>query len=79
MDDIHIDRLTLRVSGITEAEGRELAEAVARDLAASGLEAIAARSYGTVQVKAEHPGGGDIRALSRRIVRGVLDQLRRAT
>jgi hypothetical protein len=79
MEDIHIDRLTFNVSGITEAEGRELAEAVARELAAAGLNGIGGRSCSTVRVHAEHAAGGDIRALSRRIVGGVLDQLRRGT
>ena len=79
MDAIHIDRLTFKVSGITEAQGRELAESVARDLAASSAEGLAACSRGAIRVSADLPAGGDIRALSERIVRGVLEQLRRST
>jgi hypothetical protein len=80
MDDIRIDRLTFRVSGITEAQSRALAESVARDLAASGIDQVGAGLAGAaLQVRATHRPGDDLRVLSRLIVNGVLAQLRRAT
>jgi hypothetical protein len=77
MEEIRIDRLTLKLSGLTEAEGRSLAERIAQGLAAADTQGIASAPRGSIQVRAEHQPGGDVADLSRLIVRQVLDQLRR--
>jgi hypothetical protein len=80
MDDIRIDRLTFRISGVTGAQSRALAESVARDLAASGIDEVGSSlSCAAIKVRANHRPGDDLRSLSRLIVNGVLEQLRRAT
>lgn len=75
MKEVHIDRLTLRLTGASEHDGRQLAQRVAEGLRASGIEGCA---RGRDRVRATVSGAaGSQDELARKIVNEVLSQLRR--
>ncbi len=76
MSDVTIDRLSLHLSGLSEAEGQRLARLVADGLARAsmpdGLE-----NRDAVQTTTIAHAGGSMQAISQRIVADILRQLQR--
>jgi len=71
--DVHIERLALRVAGLDADAARALARLVAEGLAA-GLQrpaAVAGLDHLTIDVDGPGDGSQDIDALARRIVDGI--------
>lgn len=75
--DIEIDRLALRVPGLSEAEGRQLAELVGRYLAASSPPA---RQVDAASLSVSLPArsGEPLESLAQRIVAEMLRSLSRS-
>jgi hypothetical protein len=81
MDEIRIDQLTLKLSGLSEQDGRRLVRLITDGLAAADVPAGASASVDALRVGVAggHPGGpGGIEALSRHVVSEVLRQLQRS-
>lgn len=83
MDDIRVERLALRLSGLTEAEGRHLAMLITQGLAAATLEPDGGGSGGggaqkAIKVDMTASPKSDLSPLSDRIVAEVLRQLARS-
>jgi hypothetical protein len=78
MDEIRIDQLTLKLSGLTEEDGRRLVRLITDGLAAADVPSGGSASVGAVRVgvAAGHTGG--IEALSQHVVSEVLRQLQRS-
>ncbi len=79
MNDVRIDRLTLRLSGLDAAEGRRLAMLVSEGLAAAALPSGAVSHLGSIRLdlRADPPAGVD--ALAEQVVRGIVRELSRST
>ncbi len=73
MDDITIDRLTLKLSGLGEAEGRRLAALICEGLARAPLGAAGSMAGSTLVVKARVDS--DLGRLSNKIVGDILQRL----
>jgi hypothetical protein len=78
MDEIRVDRLTLKLSGLTEAQGRNLAMLITEGLAAATLKPDAAATQQGVKVELKASASGDLGPLSDRVVSEVLRQLERS-
>lgn len=74
VDEIHIDKLSLSVSGLSEREGRRLAELVADGLAVADLPALAAGAPHALRVRLD-AGGAGVEALSERVIAAIVRQL----
>ena len=74
MPDITIDRLTLHLSGLSEGDGQRLARLIADGLANACLPE-GAESRASVKAAANTSQGGNMQALSDRLVADVLRQL----
>jgi hypothetical protein len=74
--DVHIDRLTLRVSGLDEGAARALARLVAERLTAGLLRPAGAAGLDSLKVEVK-PGDSD-RAEPEALARHIADQVRRA-
>ena len=77
MDELRIDRLTLDVSGLSEAEGARLATLVADRLAVAELPAEAAPG-GVLRVDLRAGAGADLHAISEEIVASIARRLARS-
>lgn len=78
MSDVHIDRLTLKLSGLDEAEGRRLALLVSEGLAAATLPAGAASNLGSIRLDLRAAPRGGVDALATQIVSGLVRELSRS-
>jgi len=76
MPAIHVDRLTLKLEGLSERDGRRLALLVAEALGTAGLTEPVIR--GALQVRLEPRAGEGLDALARRIAADVLRELGRS-
>jgi hypothetical protein len=74
MDDVRIDRLTLKLSGLSEAQGRHLAMLIAQGLASGGIAPEAADRT-KIGVTAAASASEDLSLLSGRVVADILRQL----
>jgi hypothetical protein len=72
---LSIDRLTLRVAGMSEDEGEALADLVARGLAAAGGSRVAAGRRDIRRVEVTAPADAKGERLAGRIVSAILRQL----
>jgi hypothetical protein len=79
MSDIHIDRLTLKLEGITEGEGRRLAMLVAEGLSGVMLpEGVSPRTESIrLDLRARPGGGATVDHLANQVVSGILRELSR--
>ena len=75
MDDIRIDRLTLKLSGVTEAEGKRLARRLAEGLARASLPEGAGAAPSAVPIRARVDGSGGMDAATDRAVEAILKRL----
>ncbi len=79
MDDIRIDRLSLKVSGLTEAQGRHLAMLITAGLAAARGGPDAATAQPAQRDDLTHSSTEHLSQLSGRAVSEVLRQIDRST
>ncbi len=78
MDEIRIDQLTLKLSGLTEQDGRRLVRLITDGLAAADVPSGGSASVSTVRVGVAGGTPGSIEALSQHVVSEVLRQLQRS-
>ena len=77
MATIDIDRLTLKLSGLSEREGQRLARLIAAGLTQADVPTIMPRRLETLRVNLATPVDGNVDRLSQQIVADVLRQLER--
>lgn len=77
MANLHIDRLSLKLSGLSEQDGRRLSRLVAEGLAQADFSSAAPRRVETLPVNLTSPADGNVSRLSEEIVAGILRQLQR--
>jgi hypothetical protein len=75
--NLRVDRLTLRLAGISEADGRRLAQLVGEHLAGATPPA-AAGSAGATHLAIEGRPGEALESVAQRIVAGMLQSIARA-
>jgi len=75
MTQISIDRLTLKLSGISEIEGQQLVRLIAQGLASSVVSSQAAGNRPTLQVTIPSRPNASVDWLANQIVSEVLRQL----
>lgn len=75
MNDIRIDRLSLRLSGVHGVDGRQLAELVGQGLAAAGIPAEESITTDSIRIGISARQGEPAPRLAERIVREILRQL----
>ena len=73
---IHIDRLTLRLSGLSEREGRRLAEGIAEGLEGTAVPTASSRRVANVPVTVRAEPGSSVDRLAEQIVAELLQQLK---
>lgn len=78
MRDIRIERLALKVSGLTEAECRRLAVRIAQGIGDADLPLGSAPRVDSVAVRAAGVPGQSIESLSRLAIEQVLAHMRRS-
>lgn len=80
MQEIHIDRLILKLSGLSEDEGRRLAIRVSEGLAAADIPNAALENPGALRLdlRALPRGQSDVDSLARHIVSGLIRELSRS-
>ncbi|MCY1078699.1 hypothetical protein [Archangium lansingense] len=77
MSELIIDRLALKLSGLNESQGRQLARLLSEGFAAASLPEGASASTDRLQVDVRARPGEPLEALSERIVAQVLRDLQR--
>ena len=75
MTNLTIDRLTLKLSGISQQEGQHLAGLVTNKLAASEISSYSARDAPALQLNINAPPNANVDWLANQIVSEVLRQL----
>lgn len=78
MDEIRIDQLTLKLSGLTEHDGWRLVRMITEGLAAAEVPAGAPAQLGALRVGVAGADTSNLEALSRHVVREVLRQIQRS-
>lgn len=77
MANIQIDRLTLKLSGISQQEGQHLARAIADGLADASLAAETAHSLDVLKVTVTVGSGDNLDRLAQQILTELLQQINR--
>jgi hypothetical protein len=75
MDDIRIDRLSLKLSGLTEPQGRHLAMLITQGLAAARVSPNVAGDQPAIRADVTNSEVGDLHQLSGRVVAELLRQI----
>jgi hypothetical protein len=75
MTAINIDRLTLKLSGISEHDGQHLARLIAEGLASSSIAAEGSHSLDAMRVNVSTGPGSNVDMLSKQIVAEIVRQL----
>ena len=75
MTQIAIDRLTLKLSGLSQSEGERLARLVASGLGQALLSGEAANEVAAMSVNVQSDAGNNLNRLSDQIVSEILRQL----
>jgi hypothetical protein len=78
MDDIHVQRLTLKLSGLDAAQGRRLATLITQGLAAATFKDDVESEQAAVRVDFKASRFGSLGLVSDRVVAEVLRQLERS-
>jgi hypothetical protein len=78
MDDIRIDRLALRLSGLSEAEGRQLATLITQGLAAVHLGPHVAAEQPAIRVGVKDAKPGELSRISDLVVAQVIREIERS-
>jgi hypothetical protein len=76
--DLHVDRLTLRLFGVSESDARRLAALIAQDLAAADAPTGVA-PHGPLRVDVASQAGESIEDAARRIVAHLILALGRSS
>jgi hypothetical protein len=79
MDEIRIDQLSLKLSGLTEQDGRRLVRLITEGLAAADLPSGGIGPVGALRVGVAGDRATSIEALSRHVVSELVRQLQRST
>jgi hypothetical protein len=77
MAEINIERLTLRLSGISEQDGQHLSRLIAEELAAASFGTEGVHHLDAMRVNVTASPGGGMDGLAKQIVADVLRQLER--
>jgi hypothetical protein len=75
MTNLNIDRLTLKLSGISSQEGQHLARLIAAGLANHEISSYSTRDAPTLQLNISAPPNANIDRLANQIVSEILRQL----
>jgi hypothetical protein len=75
MTAIAIDRLTLKLSGLSQSDGERLARLVANGLGQASLSGAAANEVAAMSVNVQSDAGNNLNRLSDQIVSEILRQL----
>ena len=75
MAEMNIERLTLKLSGISESDGQRLARLIAEGLASATISSASPRHIDSLHVNATASPGNEIGMLSRQIVAEIVRQL----
>lgn len=79
MDAIQIDRLTLKLSGLSESQGRHLALLVTQGLAGASIKNSVASGLPAINVDLTASRAETLGLLSERVVAEVLRQIERSS
>jgi hypothetical protein len=77
MAELDIDRLTLKLSGISELEGQRLAHLIAQEFANSDISHLSTCASPNIQISIPSQPNPNIDWLAQQIVADVLQQLDR--
>jgi hypothetical protein len=75
MPELSVERLALKLSGLSEWEGRRLARMIAEGLGAASLPEGLSRDVGALRLQVEAQPGDALERLAQQIVAEVLRQL----
>ena len=75
MPEINIDRLTLRLSGISEHDGQRLARLIAEGLTSSSIAAEGSHALDAMRVNVSTSPSSNVDMLSKQIVAEIVRQL----
>ncbi len=75
MTEIAIDRLTLKLSGLSRGDGERLARLVANGLGQASLSGGAAKEVASMSISIRPEAGNNLNRLSDQIVSEILRQL----
>ena len=75
MAEIHIDRLRLKLSGISASDGQRLAQLIAEGLVYAPLQTENPRHIGALRVNTTASAGSNVDMLSKQIVTEIVQQL----
>jgi hypothetical protein len=76
---VTIERLSLQLSGLSERDGRQLAQLITNGLAAAGLSDSRRYAIGAVRISMEAPTDVGMDRLAEQIVADIVRQIRRTT
>jgi hypothetical protein len=75
MAEIHIERLALKLSGISESDGQRLAQLIAEGLASASISSESPRHMDSLRVSATANLDKSVDMLSKQIVAEIVRQL----
>jgi hypothetical protein len=75
MAEMNIERLTLKLSGISESDGQRLARLIAEGLASATISSESPHHIDSLHVNATASPGNEIGMLSRQVVAEIVRQL----
>lgn len=75
MVEMNIERLTLKLSGISESDGQRLAQLIAQELASATISSASPRHIDSLRVNATASLGSGMDTLSKQIVAEIVRQL----
>jgi len=75
MANIEIDRLTLKLSGLSQGDGERLARLVANGLVEASQSESSSREVPSINVAVQSDGSSNLNRVSAQIVREILRQL----
>jgi hypothetical protein len=75
MAEIHIERLALKLSGISESDGQRLVQSIAEGLASAIIPSEGPRHIDSLRVNATATPGKSVDLLSKQIVAEIVRQL----
>jgi hypothetical protein len=75
MTELNIDRLTLKLSGISKLDGKRLAHLITDRLANSDISSLSNRASPQIQINMSSPVNNNVDWLAQQIVTEILRQL----
>jgi hypothetical protein len=77
MTELSVDRLTLKLSGLSQAQGGRLAQRIVEGLGGCELEARRSSEWGAIRKTVTAGTGGNVDALADQIVAEIVRSLER--